>query len=86
MNEFKPSLLHFLNNKNLKTPSKFVVDVVKYAEHIFKLYTASPNSDQVSNKRNLKTKMLVELCNHFSQIATNLLPPQHEDSTFFSLK
>ena len=85
MNASKPSLLHFLNNKNLKTPSKFVVDVVRYAEHMFKLYIASPNSDQVSNKRNIKTKMLVELSNRFSQIAINLLPSLHEDSTFFPL-
>ena len=77
----KQSFLHFLNNGNLKIPSKFVVDVVKYAEHIFKLYITSPTSDQVSNKRNLKTKMIIEICQHFGQVTTNSLPPQHTEST-----
>ena len=77
----KPSFLHFLNNRNLKIPSKFVVDVVKYAEQMFKLYVTSPTLDQVSNKRNLKTKMIIEICQHFGQVTTNSLPPQHTEST-----
>ena len=77
----KPSFLHFLNNGNLKIPSKFVVDVVKYAEHIVKLYVTSPTSDQVSKKRNLKTKMIIQICQYFGQVTTNSLPPQHTEST-----
>ena len=81
VNKPKQSFLHFLNNRNLKIPSKFVVDIVKYAEHIFKLHVTSPTSGQVSNKRNLKTKMIIELCQHFGQVATNSLPPRHTEST-----
>ena len=81
VNKPKPSFLHFLNNRNLKIPSKFVVDIVKYAEHIFKLHVTSPTSGQVSNKRNLKTKMIIELCQHFGQVATNSLLPRHTEST-----
>ena len=44
VNKPKPSFLHFLNNRNLKIPSKFVVNIVKYAEHIFKLHVTSPTS------------------------------------------
>ena len=55
------------------------MDVIKYAEHIFKLYVINqPN--QINTKKNLKTKMILELCQHFGDVATKLLPPQHEIS------
>ena len=49
LNKAKPSFLHFRNSGNLKIPSGFVVNLVKYAEHIFKLYVATslgPNLSQ----------------------------------------
>jgi hypothetical protein len=79
LTETELSFLQFTNNGNLKIPSKFVMDVIKYAEHIFKLYVINqPN--QINTKKNLKTKMILELCQHFGDVATKLLPPQHEIS------
>ena len=70
------SFIHFINNGNLKLLLKFVV--VKYAEQLFKLHvTNQPN--QITKQKNLKTKMVMELCAHFGQVATTLLPPRHED-------
>ena len=37
----KPSFLDFQNSGNLKIPSEFVVNAVKYYEHIFKLHVAN---------------------------------------------
>ena len=78
-NEPKPGFLHFFNNGNLQMPSKFVVDVIKYAETIFKLHVTSQTSRQIS-KKNLKTRMIIEFCQHFGQVATNSLPPRHTES------
>ena len=53
--------------------------IYKYTEHIFKLYVINqPN--HINTKKNLKTKMILELCQHFGDVATKLLPPQHEIS------
>lgn len=73
------SFSQFINSGSLKIPSKFVVDVVQYAEHIFKLYV-SMNVDQINTKKNINTKMVMEVCQHFGQVATNLLPPLHQVS------
>lgn len=78
LNKAKSSFLHFRNSGNLKVPSEFVVNVVKYAEHIFKLYVANQALDQICNNTNLKKKMILEVCQHFAQDATEALPSQHE--------
>ena len=54
------------------------MNVVKYAEHIFKLYVANLALDQICNITNLKKKMILEVCQHFAQDATEALPSQHE--------
>ena len=78
LNKAKPSFLHFRNSGNLKIPSEFVVNVVKYAEHIFKLYIAKQALDQICLITNLKKKMVLEVCQHFAQDATTALSPRHE--------
>ena len=75
--ETTTSFLQFVNHGTLKAPSKFVVDVVKHAETLFKLHVVNqPN--HINNQKNLKSTMVLELCHHFGQVATSLLPPPHE--------
>ena len=43
------------------------------------LNVISSTSGEIS-KKNLKTRMIMELCQHFGQVATNSLPPRHTES------
>lgn len=36
-------------------------------------------TNQITKQKSLKTKMVIELCARFGQVATSLLSPQHED-------
>ena len=38
------------------------------------------NVDEINTKKNINTKMVMEVCQHFGQVATNLLPPLHQVS------
>lgn len=44
----------------------------------FKLYVANQALDQICRNTNLKKKMVLEVCQHFAQDATDALPPRHE--------
>jgi hypothetical protein len=54
----------FVNNGGLRIPSKSVYTTIEHCEHIFKLYVCQ-KGNSINNMKNLKTKMILEVCHHF---------------------
>ena len=52
----------FVNNGGLRIPTKSVFTTIEQCEHIFKQYVCQ---NGISNAKNLKTKMILKVCNHF---------------------
>jgi hypothetical protein len=53
----------FVNNGGLRIPSKSVYTTIEHCEHIFKLYVFQ-KSNGINNMKNLKTKMILEVCHN----------------------
>jgi hypothetical protein len=54
----------FVNNGGLRIPSKSVYTTIEHCEHIFKLYVCQKGNG-INNMKNLKTKMILEVCHNF---------------------
>ncbi|CAB3987355.1 Proteasome activator complex subunit 3 [Paramuricea clavata] len=54
----------FVNNGGLRIPSKSVYTTIEHCEHIFKLYVCQKGNG-INNMKNLKSKMILEVCHNF---------------------
>ena len=54
----------FINNGGLRIPSMSVYTTVEHCEHIFKLYVCQ-KGNSINNMKNLKNKMILEVCHYF---------------------
>jgi hypothetical protein len=54
----------FVNNGGLRIPSESVYTRIEHCEHIFKLYVCQKGNG-INNMKNLKTKMILEVCHNF---------------------
>ena len=54
----------FVNKGGLRIPSKSVFQILVYAEQVFKAYVCK-DGNQISNEKNLRSKMILEVCHHF---------------------
>jgi hypothetical protein len=69
----------FVNKGGLQIPSTSVFRTIEYCEHLFRSNVAGENGQYISHKSNLKKKMIIQVCPHFSLDSTNELFPKHEE-------
>lgn len=70
----------FINNGGLHIPSKSVFTTIEQCEHIFKRYVCQ-KGNSISNTKNLKSKMILDVCHHFLLESNRSLFTVHEPSS-----
>ena len=73
------SFTTFVNKGGLQIPSTSVFRTIQYCEHIFRSTITGENSQYISHESNLKQKMIIQVCQHFSLDSTKELFPYHEE-------
>ncbi len=73
------SFTNFVNNGGLHIPSTSVYRTVEYCEHLFKAKVTGKDGHQITSERNLKKKMIVNVCHHFALETTMPLFADHEE-------
>ena len=67
-----------VNNGGLQIPSTSVFKTIQYCEHIiFRSNVIRENSQYINNETNLKKKMIIEACQHFSLDSSEELFSNH---------
>lgn len=69
----------FVNNGGLKIPSKSVFQIIEYAELVFKRNVCKAGNS-ISNKKNLKKTMIINVCHHFVNTRQVLFADHEEGS------
>ncbi len=59
---------NFVNKGGLRIPSTLVLQVVSYAEQVFKCYVSSATHDSITKEKKLKEKMVTEVSRYFAKI------------------
>ncbi len=73
------SFTTFVNKGGLQVPSTSVFRTVQYCEHIFRSTITGENSQHISHESNLKKRIIIQVCQHFSLDSTKELFPDHEE-------
>ena len=63
----------------LQIPSTSVFRTVEYCEHVFKATVTGKDGKQISSESNLKKKMIVNVCQHFTLNSSTGLFTDHGD-------
>ena len=73
------SFTTFVNKGGLQIPSTSVFRTVEYCEHVFKATVTGKDGKQISSESNLKKKMIVNVCQHFTLDSSTGLFTDHGD-------
>ena len=73
------SFTTFVNNGGLQIPSTSVYRTVEFCEHVFRATVTGDDGQHISNKANLKNKMIINVSHHFAIDSTVALFTDHED-------
>lgn len=71
----------FVNNGGLQIPSLSVFATVEYCEHVFKAYICKEDGKRICQEKNLKSKMIFEVCHHFLIESHQSVFKDHEEGT-----
>jgi hypothetical protein len=73
------SFTSFINQGGLQIPSGSVFQIIQYCEHLFKAAVCSKDLQQINNEKNLKKKMIINVCHHFTLDTTVDVFADHEE-------
>ena len=68
----------FVNNGGLRVPSKSVFSIIEQCEHVFKQYVCQ---NGISSTKNLKSKMILQVCHYFLLESNKAVFSHHELSS-----
>ena len=68
----------FVNNGGLRIPSKSVFSIIEQCEHVFKQYVCQ---NGISSTKNLKSKMILQVCHYFLLESNKAVFSHHELSS-----
>jgi len=74
-----PYFTTLVNKGGLQIPSTSVLKTIQYCEHIFRSLVITENSQYINNETNLKKKMIIQVCQHFSLDSSEELFSNHEE-------
>jgi hypothetical protein len=75
------SFTRFVNQGGLQIPSTSVFRTIEYCEHVYKATVCGKDHQQINNEKNLKKKIIINVCHHFTLDTTVNVFTDHEDAT-----